>query len=84
MKKVYLKYNNMYITDIYIDEKYPENEFIKKLKLNCGSVESEYIDTYNFDKIPYLINKLIAIGLDKDLLTIEEIKENKESGEVNE
>lgn len=81
MKKVYLKYNNMYIRNIYTDEEYPENEFIKKLELDCGS---EYIDTYDFDKIPYLINKLTAIGLDADLITIEEIKENKESEEQNE
>lgn len=75
MKKVYLKFQNMYITDIYTCENYPENEFIKKVDLDCGS---EYIDTYDYDKIPYLINKLTAIGFDKDLLTIEEIKENKE------
>lgn len=75
MKKVYLKYQNMYITNIYTNDEYPENEFIAKLELNCSL---NYTATYDYDKISYLMNKLGAIGLDTDLMYIEEIEENKE------
>lgn len=74
MEKVFLKYLNMYITNIYANEEYPENEFIAKLELHCSK---EYVDTYSDDKLPFLIQKLDAIGLDRDLMHIEKIeKEN--------
>ena len=73
MKKLFLKYNNMYVAIISICEEYVENEFISRVELSCNK---EYADTYYSDKILFLINKLSIIGFDKDLFYTEEMEKN--------
>lgn len=75
MKEVYLKYNNMYISDIGTYEKYPENEFIERISFDC---HKECANEYYYDKIPFMIQKLCSIGFDKCLFYTEEIEENEE------
>lgn len=73
MKQVFLKYNNMYVSRISTCEDCVENEFISRVELSC---DKEYADTYYYDKIPFLTQKLFIIGFDKDLFYTEEMEKN--------
>lgn len=61
----YIKFKNMYLKQIYVNEEYPMNNFISEIEF---VISSDYCTSYDEETAKNVIKKLEEIGFEENQL----------------
>lgn len=72
-EKYFIKYGNLYLQELDLDEDSICTEFISNIKFRSDTL---CCDNYDIDKAHFIIDKLVTLGFDQELFILEKVKEN--------
>ena len=66
-EKYFIKYGNLYLQELDLEEDSIYTEFISNIKFRSDTL---CCDDYELDKAQFLIDKLVTLGFDQELFTL--------------
>lgn len=71
--KYFIKYGNLYLHSLNLDEDAICTEFISGIYFRCNDNCCDY---YDIDKAHFIIDKLITLGFNQELFILEKVEED--------